>query len=365
MNSRQIPRPKWNEKTGRWVLSIMVDGRRKQFTSENKRNGKKDVFKRAEKWLSKGTRDDLKVGEAFELYIEDYVKKHGENEQLRQIQSMSRLYILPSLSKVPLDKIRVSDWQAVINDARPQKRGKEQLSKKYLSNLRGVIVSFCKWCLLNEYTERNPSEALYIPNGAPRIGKNILQLSDIEKIFKNRTGLWYERAILLEILTGLRPGEVLGIQRKDYQDGVLYIRRSINTHGSITKGKNANAIRTIELPSEARQIIEEQLEVTKKLRSPWLFCNRIGGQPQQDNVRNTLESLIKRHDLPDVTLYGLRHTFYSHVESYLPDRIIKSIFGHSESTDGHELYGKHTITSEAHEAAEKLSITPLYKIVAQ
>lgn len=360
---KQLPAPKWNGQ--KWVLSVMVDGRRKQFTSKTpKSQGKKEVIERASLWIESGMNQAPKLSVAYEQYLEDYKRRHGENEQLRQICSIFPLYVLPRLSNVPLDKITVREWQAVINEARPHKSNVKKLSRKYLSNIRGCVVSFCKWALLNEYIDRTPSEVLYIPRDAERVGKEILQLSDIEKLFQNRQNLWYERAILLEVLTGLRPSEVLGLQRDDFKDGVLYIRRGINARGQITNGKNKNALRVIELPEEARRLVVEQLDETKKLRSKWLFCNRIGGQPQQDNLRNTLEVLVSRHGLPKVTLYGLRHTFYSHVESYLPDRVIKTIFGHSETTDGHELYGRHRITNEVHEAAERLSVTPLYKIAS-
>ena len=340
----------------------MVDGRRKQFTSKTPRSvGKNEVRERALSWIESGMNKTIKLSAAYDLYLTDYERRHGDNEQLRQIRSIFPLYVLPRLANVRLDKITVREWQSVINDARPHKSGVKKLSKKYLSNIRGCIVSFCKWALLNDYIDRSPSDVLYIPNDAEKVGKQILQLQDIEKLFKNRQGLHYERAILLMILTGLRPGEVLGIQKQDIKDNVLHVSRSINARGRVTNGKNKNAIRVIELPDEARRLVFEQIEDTRKLRSKWLFCNRIGGQPTQDNLRDTLAVLISRHDLPKVTLYGLRHTFYSHVESYLPDRIIKSIFGHSETTDGHELYGRHVINNEIHEAAEKLSVTPLYK----
>lgn len=361
MYKKQLPPPKWNGK--KWVLDVMIDGKRKQFTSQTpKTKGKREVIDRAFEWLETGLNKSIKLKDAYELYLIDYERRHGDNEQLRQIRSIFPLYILPRFSNVPLNKISIREWQSIINDAKPHKKNVKKLSKKYLSNIRGCIVSFCKWALLNEYIDRSPSEVLYIPSNAEKIGKEILQLSDIKKLFQDRQNLWYERAILLMILTGLRPGETLGIQKQDYNDGVLHISRSINANGRITSGKNKNAIRVIELPDEAKRLIIEQINDTANLRSKWLFCNRIGGQPKQDNLRNTLDILIKRHDLPNVTLYGLRHSFYSHVESYLPDRIIKTIFGHSEKTDGHNLYGKHTVNNEIHEAAKKLAVTPLYQI---
>ncbi len=173
---------------------------------------------------------------------------------------------------------------------------------------------------------------------------------------------------MLEILTGLRPGEVLGLQRDDYDrsTGAITINRSINSRGKVTPGKNKNARRAIVLTDDVKKILDEQLDDTEYLDSEWIFCNRIGLAPSQDSLRDTLKILVKEHELPDgITPYSLRHTFYSHTEAYLPDRIIKGIFGHSDKTDGHSIYGNHEVAGEAQEAAKRLSVTPLYKAANQ
>lgn len=74
--------------------------------------------------------------------------------------------------------------------------------------------------------------------------------------------------------------------------------------------------------------------------------------------------ICEHHGIAEgTTPYSLRHTFYTHTESFIPDRMIKMIFGHGERTDSHALYGNHSIDGELKEFADKLEITPIYQTV--
>ena len=283
---KQLPPPKWNGK--KWVLSVMIDRRRKQFTSSTPRTaGKREVIDRALEWLEEQDGDKSRVffSEAWENFIQDYVRRKGENVQLIQLRSLGALYVLPTLGGLRCGKITIELLQSVINDARPQKRGVPKLSRKYLNNIKGCIVQFFRWATPRGYFKADYSSQLYIPKEAEVVGKTILQLTDIEKLFAEPTGLWYERAFMLEVLTGLRPGEVLGLHREDYNGGVLTIKRSVNDRREVTEGKNKNAKRVINCPDEVRELIRDQLRETKRLGSEWLFCNQIGAQPNQSVYR--------------------------------------------------------------------------------
>ena len=354
--------PRYDEKHGKWIVDIVLDGKRKQFSSTlPKAAGRRAVREKALIYLEKATdKEAVKFSDVWDLYLSDYLRRHGENEQIRQIRTLGTLFLLPKLAKRPTGKISVDDWQSILNDAKPQK-GNKPLSKKYLMNIKSVIASFCRWAVPHGYMSISPSDALYVPASAVRGTRSILQLDDVSRLFSKRTGLWFERALLVEVLTGLRPGEVLGIQRQDIKGNALSICRAINARGIVTEGKNRNARRVIVCPPEVMELITEQEKATERLRSPWLFCNKIGDKPSQAQLRRAWKRLIKAHDLPeDTSPYSLRHTFFTHTEAYLPDRIIKQVFGHSDRVDSHRLYGMHTIDGEAAEAADRLQVTPLY-----
>ena len=361
---KRLPIPKWDAKHNKWILDVQHEGVRKQFVSRKKSTGKKEVTERAAAWVQSQDKDGKnrrKLSEVWALFLDDYRNKKGDNEQLIQLRSLGRVFVLPALGGRPIGSLYLEDYQAVINNARPQRRDRP-LSRKYLNNLKGALVTFNRWAVARHYTTEAITGQLYVPASAEVVGRSVLQLSDIQRLFSSRLGLTYERGLLLEVLTGLRPGEVLGLHREDYQDGCLFIRRAINARGKITEGKNRNAARVLDLPEEVRQIVEEQLTATASLGSVWLFPNSIGGTPSQTQFRRCWARMVKAHELPaDVTPYGLRHTFFTHTEAHLPDRVIKSVFGHSAKTDSHKLYGEHAIDGEAREAARRLSVTPLYE----
>ena len=371
-----LPQPQWNEKSKRWILRIQVNRRRKAFTSSLPRSeGKKECRQKAERWLdSFDSNGSIMFVDAFDRFLNDYHARHGDSESFRQYETIGRNHIVPKLKNYRCGEIRIEDWQSCISEAKPIKRvsscGKtyfssEKLCKKSLKNIRQTITAFSKWALVREYISKDVSSELYIPQDAETKGRDILQISEIAEIFQKPTDNHYERAIQFEILTGVRPGELLGLKIADYDHitGIVHIRRAISANNKITSGKNKNAQRDIILPESVRHIVEDQISVSSALHSDWLFCSPSGQHGTQRSLQKALRSILDEHGInKSITPYSLRHTFYTHTESFIPDRMIKTIFGHGDKTDSHALYGKHTIDGELKAIAGKLETTPIYRV---
>lgn len=372
-----LPQPKWESGRKRWILRVQYKGHRKAFTSSTPRTaGKNEVREKASRWLETyDSNESVTFETAFERYRKEYFERYGDSEQYRQIVKLSTIHILPKLGKKKCGDIRIEDYQDVISGAKPIERvyssGKkfkqtDKLSKKYLKNIKGVLVNFNKWAVARKYTNTVLDNVLYIPQSAPEGTREILQLEDISKIFAEPIGHPFERALMFEILTGCRPGEVIGLQISDYDatTGIIHIRRAINSRNEITPGKNRNAKRDIALPDRVRQIVEEQIEISKQLHSEWLFCQPSGQKGSQRSLQVAWKHICEAHGIQtNTTPYSLRHTFYAHTEAFLPDRMSRMIFGHSDKTDSHALYGNHAIDGELEESREKLAVTPIYKAV--
>lgn len=372
-----LPQPKWNKEQKRWILRIQVNGRRKAFTSSvPKTEGKNIVKKAAEKWLeSIDTNSNVTFEVAFRRWLDDYHARYGETQQARQNEVIGTLHLIPALGSIKMCDLRIEDYQSAISDAKPAAKKRkdgtsytltDQLSKKYLKKIKGTIVCFHKWAISHKYTDLIIDDALYVPVNAPVGEKEILQLDEVEKLFKNPQGLHYERALQFEVLTGLRPGEVIGLRIEDFDTvtGILHIRRSITDANKITDGKNKNARRDIYLPAIVRQIVEEQIEESRRLNSDWLFCHPSGMHGTQKGLNKDWKRLTALLGInPNTSPYSLRHTFYTHTEAagVISERMVKMIFGHSEKTDSHALYGNHAIDGELKEIADKLAITPIYQ----
>ena len=162
------------------------------------------------------------------------------------------------------------------------------------------------------------------------------------------------------LLCGLRPGECYALQEKDVGKGVLYVRRSVNSMGEITEGKNKNARRAVPMPALAEQIIRETISRNHRnnFGTPWIFCNGSGGLASQSTARKQWRRLAAERDLPG-SPYSLRHTFVSIVSSqtHLSEGTIRELVGHSEA--GMDTFGtyKHEIEGEIENAAEVINLT--------
>lgn len=359
--------PKWNAERKQWTVSIMRNGKRKQFScSTPKSVGKAEVRKKALEWLMTGdTNESVTLSEAYGRFLNDYEVRNGQNSQLVRLKSIGKNHIISHLGRRKVGTITLEEWQDLITSARPIGDRKDPLTKKYLKNIRETVILFMNWATPRKYMTENFAKELFVPKNAPTKGKKILQLSDLTEWFSHPTGYHFERALMFEVLTGLRPSEVLGIRHEDFDPvtGILKIQRAINASGQITDGKNENARRKIALVGEVRRIFEEQQAISEGLRSEWVFCSPFGMMPSQRGLVRCMSRIDEAFSFdPEITPYSLRHTFFTLVEGYLPSRTMKAIFGHSDATESHALYGQHEIDGEVHEASRQLTVTPLYQL---
>lgn len=362
--------PIWSESEKRWTLRIQRDGVSRKFSSVKPGNaGKRDVLRRAREWEG-GSSLDLRnstLEKVWPLFLARIVDRKGKTESYIQNEMYGRLHVLPALGKRKISNITLDQWQGVISNARPQgKRRKdgsiyyqtEKLSKKSLSNLRNAILMFVKYAVERDYMDPLRGD-LYIPDGAPTLGKEILQPEHINRLFEDSKE-WYIDALRFEVVTGLRPGEVFGLKLTDYKDGRLTIRRARNYRNTETVGKTKNAQRDIVLHEIARAVIENQIRKSSRLESEWIFCNRIGEPGTQKGAYQTWRRVAAERDLPG-TPYSLRHTFISMVKNDLPEQMIKAIVGHSTSMDTFGVYG-HTVNGELEQAAKILDLAIARKL---
>ena len=346
--------PRWDDKNQKWILSVMVDRKRKEFTSTSPgRSGLADVRKKYQKWiLGETDKSHWRIEKCWPLFLED-VKARSGADNYRVVKQIGELYILPKVKMVRVGAISTADWQKVINTTHGTKV--YDLSKKTLSNVRGVIVSFCTYATRDGMMDALPV-GLYVPKSAQSIGKEIIQPKQLKSIFEP-SDEWYVNAWRIMALTGLRPGEVYGLQRDDIKDGLLTVRRSLNNRGIVTDGKNKNAHREILLHTFAQDIIDAQLAKinAKGLIGPWLFPNHQGYSVIPNVAYKRWKLFAVSHGFY-VPPYSLRHTFISLMKNDMPSEMVKMIVGHSESMDTFGVYGK-KVSGELKRSQKVMNVT--------
>lgn len=362
----------WMEAQRRWQIKVQRNGARRTFYSSTPgRTGQREANALADAWLGgKEVKrsDRLRVGAAIDIYKEYLADleatKRGELRDpdkpikgrdlgnARPAISLLETWVRPRLGRKWLDEIGDGDLQMILDFAAAA--GK---SRKTVKDIKQAVTSLIKYHRRAGTTLYRPDE-VEIPVNSRYKGKRILQPEDVVKVFTQdgtvlrgrRTKDKYIHAYRLQILTGIRPGEMIGldIQRSlaDLNKNVLHIWRSINIYGEETEGKNQNAIRDVVLSPMAKyEIVAQLLQVNKKAGS--LF--EINAE---STYRKSFARYCKSNDIPYVTPYEMRHTFIS-IAQKLPEGELKALVGHSQVMDTFGVYG-HEVKGYKEDTAARL-----------
>lgn len=335
----------------RWRIDVQKDGTRKSFySSKPGRTGQREANAKADKWLTTGVSDTaLRVSQAYAMWYETQQETTSEGN-CRNIATRWRHWIEPNIGNKKLSTLTEQDLQNIVNKAYAA-----GLSKKTLSCICSDLRALCKFCRAAKLSTFNP-EGLRVPAGARLKGKKVLQPSDLITLFNVDTTLYkgqtvpddYINAYRFQVLTGLRPGELVGLQWGDIQGNTVHVQRAVNVRGKVTKGKNQNAVRSFVLSRMARRVLDDQRQITGRQES--VFCILT-----EYNYYWRWKVYCKANGLTVVTPYELRHTFVSVVKT-LSAGEVKGLVGHSLDMDTFGVYG-HALTGEAEATAEAVEGT--------
>ena len=347
----------WNEKEGRWTYRVTVNGITRKFTSTTKGPaGKRKVLQNAKNFEAGFCSDNRTIEEEWNRYMKD-VECRSSRCNSQNIAQIKRLYFPSVILRRKFKDVHLTDFQAVINEAR--KQDGSPLSRKSVSNIKTTIVSFLNYARIDGATDILP-DGLYIPkNTLEKKEKQILQPHQIKAIFAKYDDEFYINLWRVMLLTGLRPGEALGLQWSDIVNNRIFINRSVNRNREVTPGKNANARRMIPVSDILIKILEDQKKRTAYMKSDWVFPSYAGTMPSQSSAYNSLSRISKDLGV-DVSPYSLRHTFISMMKNELPEQMIRQIVGHSASMHTFETYG-HFVDGELEKASAQIST--IYKTV--
>ena len=344
---------KWDGK--RWRLRVSINGSVRSFSSTIPgRRGRENVERRARE--SGRLSELVSFGTAWNRYLEEVEALTGP-ENYTNTESIGRNYLLPELRDRKLSSLTLQDFQTILFRAR--KKDGSELSKKTLSNIRGVIVNFSKYCQGAKIMDL-PLSLLRVPKNAPKVGKEILQPDQARRLMHDFEDEWYINLWRWLLCTGMRPGEALGLKWSDIENGIVTIRRAQNYRGRETEGKNDNARRSFMLNSILDGILADQNRKTWRLNSEYVFCNHAGKVSLQTVTKNSW-CRISREMGSKTSPYGLRHTFISFMSQALPEQALKDWVGHSVRMDTYGTY-RHAVNGEAERTAQMANIALVEKL---
>lgn len=345
----------WLEKYQRWQIKVQKDGERRTFTSSIAgRKGQRACNAKADAWLDDQLIEpDTKVEKLFEQWLESLKVTTG-TANYKQYSSYWNTRIKKRIGSKKAGALTEKHLQDIINDGM-----RDGLSKKTLQNIQGCLAAFCKYMRKCKASTLRP-ENIIIPQSAPSGSRVILQPDEIKMLFFSNLSSFRGEEVIeplvyawrLQVLTGLRPGELVGLRWSDIDMNtrIVDVKRSINDLSEETTGKNENARRRFLLSDTAFQTLKEYKE-SVSMYSIYVFPNSDNDQISQKEVYNRWKRYKAYNGIDATTTpYELRHTFVS-IFKDLPEGLMKPLVGHSVKMDTYGTYG-HEVTDDMQRTAE-------------
>jgi site-specific recombinase XerD len=195
---------------------------------------------------------------------------------------------------------------------------------------RAYIRSFWNWLISEGIATRNPINGLPSRKAQPRIVKT--NVEDIKTLLDSLpkdtwNGLRDAALLLLQMDTGIRPGEALSLLASD----VSVQGRTVNVRAAIAKTRTS---RVLPISDATAAAIDKLLRVRpEEWKASSLFCTSSGTPLSVRGWYHRLEAACKKVGVPKVSPYDLRHGFaLLYLKAGGDAFSLKDIMGHSTMT---------------------------------
>lgn len=272
-------------------------------------------------------------------------------------------HIAPNIGKTPLEKLTTMDLQKLYRKLMKQGRVErieaenqpKGLSAKTVRNIHQVISSAMDFAVAQKIISENPCKNVSLP----KIEHREMQTIPAEQLLAflqeaKATGVY--EMYYIELSTGLRRGELLGLkwQDIDWKNGVIHVRRQVaRVNGEIVEAplKTKNSYRAVSISPQAIEVLKQQ---KAKISDEYVFPSPNGGPISPDSVNNMLKRVLTRAGIPKVRFHDLRHTFATvALQNGVDVKTVSGMLGHFSAGFTLDTYA-HVTTAAQKEAAQTM-----------
>lgn len=307
--------------------------------------------------------------EFTEIWKRDYGSKELAPSTYRRYLGMLESRILPYLGHFKLDKIKPTDimkfYDMLDKDTQIRRvkynngyRTLKPLSQKTILEHHRLIRAMLHRAVYWQLLFSNPCERVQPPKSKKPKRRYYddeqckILLSNLNELSVD--DIKYKTAITLTLFTGVRLGELMGLEWSDidFTNGIVSINKSsqyLSDKGVFTKTpKTESSIRDVAIPDFVVSLLEEYrlwYEMQKSIYGElWTDSNRLfvqsDGKPMHPStISKWFVKFVKDIGLPVINFHGLRHTNATLLISQNIDvAVVAARLGHAQITTTFNFY---------------------------
>lgn len=310
------------------------NGKQVIYRKTVKTNSKKEAEKMLAEFVTEVERGQITTNknhdfeEFINIWLKDYAQTQLAPKTLFRYQEMLKSRIIPSLGHLSLNKIKPNHlltFYSYLEGDNIRLDGKQGgLSERTILHHHRLIHAILETAVNWQYLFDNPASRVKPPK-VPKKQMHVFNAVDLAILLQSleQEPLKYQVIVLLALATGMRQGEIMGLEWRhvDFSNNTIKIEQCaqyLPGIGEFLKDpKNETSKRTVSVPTSIIDLLKkyqkEQMEQKTLLADKWQGSERLfttwDGNPMQPIQMSTwFPKFLKRHNLPHIPFHGLRHT---------------------------------------------------------
>ena len=286
----------------------------------------------------------MTLAQWLDCWLDEFAAPRLRESTIGGYRMYAEQYIKPRLGNKKMNSVTAADIQRMYTKLKKEGRVREHsvhgraLSSGTVRRIHTMLHRAMADAVRTHIIPRNPAEGLTLPK-ADTPAKHVLTDREMDKFMEviKADPIWHD-FFYTELTTGLRRGEICGLQWQDFNAGAgtLQISRTLHRKagGGFETGetKTGRGKRKILLPCSTANLLRER---QKTAIGKWIFPNPLKPDlpASPDAAYRRLKILLNEAGITEsIPFHALRHTFATHaLASGVDAKTLSSILGHTDA----------------------------------